>query len=417
MSTERAARPAWALRLRNEREARRWTQQDMVDALRANSRADLQEDLLRTYKGWEAGEHRPGPFYQPIIARTLGTVSAAIFGPGEDKVPVPVAAPASTDLLSTHGMHTLEIVSRLRRSDVDAVTLDAVRVTVDRLCCEYPYMSSAELRREGRQWLAHLTRLLDSKLTLAQHREVLVLAGWLALLVGCVEYDMSDLRSAEATRQAALQLGRESGHAEVEAWAHEMRCWFALTQGRYREVIEAARAGQAATATHSVTVQLAAQEAKAWARMGDRRQTELALERGRVLLESLPYPEHPGHHFVVDPDKYDFYAMDCYRRAGEDDLARVHAREIITKSTRPDGTEHSPMRAAEARITLGVVAARQGDLEQALAIGTDALAGNRKSLPSLLMVSRELGSELRTRYGDEHQAADYLHQLDALAAS
>jgi hypothetical protein len=150
--------------------------------------------------------------------------------------------------------------------------------------------------------------------------------------------------------------------------------------------------------------------------MGDRRQTELALERGRVLLESLPYPEHPSHHFVVDPDKYDFYAMDCYRRAGEDELAQVHAREIITKSTRPDGSEHSPMRAAEARLTLGVVAARQGDLEQALVIGPDALAGDRKSLPSLLMVSRELGTELRSRYAGEHQAAEYLRQLDALAS-
>lgn len=409
--TRDTTRPAWAQRLRAEREARRWTQQDMVDALRAHSTVALTDDLLRTLKGWEAGDHRPSDFYRPLIARVFGTVTAAIFGPDDEKTPMP--APATSDLL-VPGMGTLEIVQRLRRSDLDSATLDAIRVTVDRLCCEYPFMPSAELRHEGQQWLDHLTRLLDTRLTLHQHREVLVLAGWLALLVGCVEYDMTDLRSAEATRQAALQLGRESGHSEVEAWAHEMRCWFALTQGRYREVIEAARAGQAVTRTHSVAVQLAAQEAKAWARMGDRRQVELSLERGRVLLESLPYPEHPGHHFVVDPDKFDFYAMDCYRRAGEDDLAEVHAQEIITKSTRPDGTEHSPMRAAEARITLGVVAARRGDLEAALAAGESALSGDRKSLPSLLMVGRELGAELSRRYSHERPALEYLNRLTGL---
>ena len=69
-----------------------------------------------------------------------------------------------------------------------------------------------------------------------------MLAGWLALLVGCVEYDMRDVRSAEASRQAAASLGGEAGHAGIMAWAQEMTCWFALTQGRFRQVIEAARA-------------------------------------------------------------------------------------------------------------------------------------------------------------------------------
>jgi hypothetical protein len=37
---------------------------------------------------------------------------------------------------------------------------------------------------------------------------------------------------------------------------------------------------------------------------------------------------------VVDPDKFDFYAMDCYRLIGDDNLAEVHAREILRKSVR-----------------------------------------------------------------------------------
>jgi hypothetical protein len=52
--------------------------------------------------------------------------------------------------------------------------------------------------------MAKLVQSLDSRLTLAQHREVLVLAGRLALLVGCVEYDMRDARSAEVTEPGIL---------------------------------------------------------------------------------------------------------------------------------------------------------------------------------------------------------------------
>lgn len=314
-------------------------------------------------------------------------------------------------------METVEILARLRSSDVSNATLEALRITADRLCCEYPYMSSEQLRVEGRSWLRRITALMDRRLTLAQHQEVLSLAGWVALLVGCVEYDMGLRRIAEGTRKAALTLGEEAGNAAISGWAYEMRAWYALTQGDYRGVIAAAEAGEAVAAHNGAAVQLAAQRAKAWARLGDRRQVETALDKGRALLESLPYPEDTDHHFVVDPAKFDFYAMDCYRIAGEDRLAEMYAREVIRSSTDPDGTERKPMRNAEARVTLGVVAARRGDLDQAVAYGRRALEGDRKSLPSLLMCSKELATLLRERYPKEPAAVSYLDDVRTLSAS
>src|SRR5918911_246587 len=119
----------------------------------------------------------------------------------------------------------------------------------------------------------------------------------------------------------------------------------------------------------------------AWARIGDRRQVEVALDTGRRILESLPYPENLDNHFVVDPAKFDFYAMDCYRIVGEDQLADLAAHEVIRSSTDFDGTLRKPMRVAEAEITLGVLAARNGEPEQAVDYGRRALTGERKSLP------------------------------------
>jgi hypothetical protein len=46
-------------------------------------------------------------------------------------------------------MDTLELLSRLRVSDVSSATLDALWITADRLCCEYPYLASDQLRVEG----------------------------------------------------------------------------------------------------------------------------------------------------------------------------------------------------------------------------------------------------------------------------
>jgi transcriptional regulator with XRE-family HTH domain len=401
------ALPTWARRMRKEREARGWSQLDAVRAMRAHSSSVASEEsLLRTWKRWEKAESHPDEHYRPLIAKTFGTVTAAIF-------PV-VTEPRDAGILSATGMDTLEIVARLRTSDVNASTLEALSLTVERLCSEYPHMPPEQLLVEGRQWLRRMTQLLDKRLTLKQHREVLRLAGYLALLVGCVEYDLGQKGIAEGTRTAAMSLGNESESADVVGWAFEMQAWYALTQGDYRSVITASNAGQEAAPRQSVAVQLAAQKAKAWARLGDRRQVELALDEGRRLLEALPQPENLDNHFVVDPSKFDFYAMDCYRLVGEDRLAETYANEVLRNGTDFDGSERSPMRNAEARVTLGVVAARGGDAEAAIHQGQLALAGERKSLPSLLMTSRELAHVLNQRFDSEPSVVEYVDQLHQL---
>ena len=129
------------------------------------------------------------------------------------------------------------------------------------------------------------------------------------------------------------------------------------------------------------------------------------------LLDGFPAPERPEHHFVVDPNKWVFYAMDAYRMAGDDVLAEEYARLVLANSVGPDGTEYAPMRIAEARLTLGVVAARRGDLEQATTLGRSALRGTRKSLPSLLMVAGELDVELDRRYPNEPATTEFRDAL------
>ncbi|MFI6944311.1 XRE family transcriptional regulator [Streptomyces sp. NPDC050418] len=402
-------RPTWARRIAAERLARQWSQAEAVAALRAHAPKPIPEgaSMIRQWKRWEAGEVTPSEFYQPIIAAVFGTVTHALF-------PAAGRRDGNAEIVAVSGMETLDIISRLQSSDVDNSTLEALRITTDRLCSEYPYLPSGQLVMEGRQWLKRIAGLQGQRLTLAQHKEVLTLSGWLALLVGCVEYDMGDRPAAESTRRAALSLATEAENGEIAGWAHEMRAWFCLTTGDYRGIIAASQTGTDVAPHHGVAIQLAAQEAKAWARLKDRRQTEVALDRGRKLLEGMPYPENLDNHFVVDPAKFDYYAMDCYRLLGEDRIAETLAQEVIRASTDFDGTERAPMRMAEARLTLGVVAARQGDVEQAVNYGELALTAERQSLPSLLMVSRELASIVHRDYADDAAGRDYLDHLNTL---
>lgn len=403
-------RPSWAERLRRERLARSWSQTDAVSALRTFSDVPLPAGLVDQWKRWERGRNRPDEFYRPLIAATLGTVVESLFGEERAHIRKP-----STDelLIARSGMDTAELVQRIRRSSVDTATLDALTITVDQLCCDYASADALGLIAESRRWLQQVTRLLDERLTLTQHRDLLDAAGWLTLLVGCLEYDTGQARAAETTRDAALHLGREAGNNAVIGWAHELRAWFALTKRRFREVLEAAQAGQDEAPGRPVAAQLISQEAKAWARMGSARNVTRALEKGRVLLDSLPYPDRPDNHFAVDPDKFDFYAMDCYRLIGDDQLAEMHAREIIRKHTSPDGVITAPMRTAEAQITLGVIAARNGDPTTAAQYGREALTLDRRCQPTLALVGAELGTILRERYPSDPGTAEFRDALTA----
>lgn len=322
-------------------------------------------------------------------------------------------AAARTDVaaqLDQAPWQTAELVGRLQASDVTPATLDALHGTVTELCCEYGYRDALELRSEAQQWLGHVGGLLRRPVGLHAHSDLLVAAGWLALLTGCVEYDLGMRAAAESTRTAAQHLGTEAEHGEIVGWAHEMTSWFALTQGRYRDAVTAAAVGREAARSTSVHVQLIAQEAKARARMGEAGLQDM-LVSGKAMLDAMPYPDRPDHHFKVDPAKWNYYAMDVHRLAGEDDVAERYARAVIEQNVAPDGTELSPMRVSESRLTLAILAARSGDLESAVDLGQRGLEGDRRSVPSMRMVARELESELEQLYPREPMTAAYREAL------
>jgi hypothetical protein len=123
--------------------------------------------------------------------------------------------------------------------------------------------------------------------TVDQRRELLVAAGWLALLGACTHFDLHDHVTAEANRIAAFQLGQQTGHHELMARSLETKAWFALTTGDARSALDLVNQGKRlATPGTGASVQLAVQEARARARLGDCAEVRRAIER--------PQP-NPGH--------------------------------------------------------------------------------------------------------------------------
>ena len=83
--------------------------------------------------------------------------------------------------------------------------------------------------------------------------------------------------------------GRPGRHAELAAWAVEALALWALADGRYRDALELARAGQdLAPPASAAAVQLALDEAQAWTSLGDRGQAAGARRQAALTRAMLP---------------------------------------------------------------------------------------------------------------------------------
>jgi len=300
----------------------------------------------------------------------------------------------------------IELARRAETSDMGAGTLDLLAESVGRLCRDYPVVDPHVLSVRARKHLQYVTGLLDKRATLTQHRELLVIAGWLSALLACTLYDAGDPAAAETARRMTRQFAEHAEHAELMAWAFEIAAWYALVEGRFPRVVKLCEAGLAHASHGNAAVQLTLQASRGYARMGDKRATK-TLAAGKMVLERLPVPEHPEHHFVFDRDKYEFYTASIYTWLGSDDLAaEENAREVVARCTGPGGIVRWPTRLSTTLVNLGQIAGRRGDLDEAVSLGESALKCGRRSA-ELLPRAAELERHLAARYGDEPLVNEY----------
>jgi transcriptional regulator with XRE-family HTH domain len=411
--------------LRNWRSQQHLSRAEMADRINASpagiaDRLACDEERIRR---WESGEVRwPSPPYRRALKEVTGFAPAQLGfiprdQPADGRAVSTRIEPAEAFRSEAELFDTMDLDRMVTVSDLGQGTIDTLQEAADLLCRAYPSASAPELRARTKQRLSYITRLIGGRLTLDQHRELLVTAGWLALLLGCLHYDLGEREQAEAARRAAYHAGLQSGHGEIVAWSYELAAWFALTEGRYHDVVAYARAGQAHAGLTNAMVQLVLQQARGQARLGERKDVHASLDHGAKLLEQLPRPDHPENHFVFDHTKWIFYAADCYTWLGDDEPAEEHAREIIAHHTRPDGSSDAPMRTANSHMDLALIRARHGELDQAVHHGLTAFGYDRKTEASLLARAADLDHVLAERYPDERLADDFHeHYTDARTA-
>jgi transcriptional regulator with XRE-family HTH domain len=214
------------------------------------------------------------------------------------------AGPAAPDPEAEAVVEAMEVARRVEACDVGPGTLAAIERAVERLATAgvgRPPELLIPAVRARRRYVERLLeervtlgrryveRLLEERVTLGRRRRLLVVAGRLSLELARLHFDAGEREAAEANRDAAVRLARQAGDAELAAGGVEaLACW-ALADGRFRDALELARAGQdLAPPASAAAVQLALDEAQAWTFIGDHDQAAGARRLAALTRAMLP---------------------------------------------------------------------------------------------------------------------------------
>ncbi|WP_326722784.1 helix-turn-helix domain-containing protein [Streptomyces sp. NBC_00243] len=274
-------------------------------------------------------------------------------------------------------MDAWELARRVQASDVGTATLNRLERAFDDLAMAYPKADPADLLRKVRKHSAYVVKLLDGKKTLAEHRHLLVIGGWLSLLGATVHIDLMQDDAATARLETAATLAREAGHPEIEAWCFETEAWRLLTDGDYVQAVDLSRAAQEiAPAGSSGLIQATAQEGRANARLGNATETYSAIERVQGLSAAIGSPDTPEHHYRYDPAKALSYTATTLAWLG-DVAAEPYAREVIKRLSPGEDVSQWPRRVASANIDLALVLLKGDRLDEACDSAQKAILSGR----------------------------------------
>lgn len=362
-------------RLAQARRAAGHTQESLAEALGVDR---------STVVRWEAGDTEPHPYVRPKIASLLG-VSPDEFGgllTGTLMIPahpdgVRLAAWQGAGLREEDEAAAVELARRVMASDVGNETLRRLEQAVDDLAIKYPATPPRELLGRVRTYLSYMTTLIDARKTLAEHRRLLVIGGWLSLLAATLHVDLEQEQAAIARLSTAASLAREAEHDEIRGWCFETEAWRTLTYGDYAPALELARAAQEiAPRGSSATIQATAQEGRLHARLGQRPETYAALNRMTQLVSPLPRPETPEHHYHYDPDKATSYVATTLAWIA-DPAAESYARETVRLLKEFEDAGGWPRRMASANIDLALALLAAARLEEASATAQGSMLSGR----------------------------------------
>ncbi|MGH3903408.1 MAG: hypothetical protein ACRDTE_04330 [Pseudonocardiaceae bacterium] len=265
-------------------------------------------------------------------------------------------------------VESVELLRRVEASELGSGTVEQMQELVERLGVDYFTTPPAQFRETVLSWRRYVARLLDGKLTLRERRDLYAVAGWLSGLIAEASLALGDAAGPHCA--TALALAQEAGDTRLAGWVRGTQAQIALYAGDPRDAVAFAQAGRLIAPTGSAAlVRSCTQQARASARLGDHGGTRIALDAGEDAWNRLSQPLARSI-YSFGASYLPYCAATAFVWLDDSTNALRSASEAIEAT---NGTGEPPVGRATSRIDLAIALVQDSEVEEASAIGLQAL--------------------------------------------
>jgi hypothetical protein len=244
-----------------------------------------------------------------------------------------------------------------------------------------------------------------------QRGDLVAATGWLSNLLAVAACDMGEHAAARVWSSDAERRSREARHPEIAAWAVLTRAMIAFYQGQPLHSAMLAKQGQGIAPIGTVIhAKLAAHEMRAAAMVGNASRVAEARRYAATAISALSADAKVTGAFSINLAEDPPYTATSLLFVGEFDEAVSSTNRVIEHVYHPETRQRgeNPSGYARSLLILGLAQAGAGRIDEAAAVGKEALSGSRPAWTTMVLAGK-LDQILTRDYADASDTAEYHH--------
>jgi hypothetical protein len=262
----------------------------------------------------------------------------------------------------------------------------------------------------------HVFPLLRRTHTEQVRRALCEAAAEQTYLLGWMAYDNGEHGTAQRYLIQSLRLAEESRNPALGAHILAGMADQATLMGHPQEgrrLAQAGRAGIKKSESPACLADLWALEARAWAKLGDKRAAASAVAQSESAHDRVDLTSEPQWAAFIDPAYLHGEHANTFRDLGDADSAQEHARRSIEYASK----QKRARRGAMSQAALAVSHLQRNDLEAAHASGVRALSLSRQVKSSRTVEAVQDLQQRMKPFGRHRLVADFNERVRDLIAA
>lgn len=307
-------------RLRQAREARNLTQDEVADGLIQLGAKGVTGNLVSK---WERGICQPNRFHQRLSCRFFEARAEGLGFGGERRVVPAGEASSRGELVGTAA--SAAVAAGRKRIMADPQRLDELDQDVERFALECLGVPHAELFPQvWDDWL-QIEQFLDGRQSLKGRSHLTLLGGQLTYFLSRLSFNMSDYSAARRHAALAWQYAEDIGQPVLCASVRTLQGTIAFFAGQYERSLDCLQAAEQYATPYS-RARIAANTARACTALGNQAGARQAL--AAMEAQALDLPIQPGDSPYTTAAAMSAMAS-TLARLGEGERAEGYARQAV----------------------------------------------------------------------------------------